>query len=58
MTAAFIAKAAEIKVAAVADILSWKLTPPGEMGAAVVLNYTTFWYSSGYGGPHAAFFRH
>jgi hypothetical protein len=47
MTAAFIAKAAEIKVAAVADILSLvKLTPPGEMGAAVVLNYTTFWYSS------------
>nr|WP_309755467.1 aminomethyl-transferring glycine dehydrogenase [Flavobacterium sp.] len=58
--AAFIAKAAEneIKVAVAADILSLvKLTPPGEMGAAVVLGTTQrFGIPLGYGGPHAAFF--
>ena len=57
---AFIAKAAanEIKVAVAADILSLaKLTPPGEMGAAVVLGTTQrFGIPLGYGGPHAAFF--
>ncbi len=56
----FIAKAAanEIKVAVAADILSLaKLTPPGEMGAAVVLGTTQrFGIPLGYGGPHAAFF--
>ncbi len=58
--AAFIAKANEneIKVAVAADILSLvKLTPPGEMGAAVVLGTTQrFGIPLGYGGPHAAFF--
>jgi glycine dehydrogenase len=58
--AAFIAKAAtnEIKVAVAADILSLvKLTPPGEMGAAVVLGTTQrFGIPLGYGGPHAAYF--
>ncbi|MFV8355271.1 aminomethyl-transferring glycine dehydrogenase [Flavobacterium sp. XS1P32] len=58
--AEFIAKAAEneIKVAVAADILSLvKLTPPGEMGAAVVLGTTQrFGIPLGYGGPHAAFF--
>ncbi|PIF60751.1 MULTISPECIES: aminomethyl-transferring glycine dehydrogenase [unclassified Flavobacterium] len=57
---AFIAKAAasEIKVAVAADILSLaKLTPPGEMGAAVVLGTTQrFGIPLGYGGPHAAYF--
>lgn len=56
----FIAKAAanEIKVAVAADILSLaKLTPPGEMGAAVVVGTTQrFGIPMGYGGPHAAFF--
>lgn len=56
----FIAKAAsnEIKVAVAADILSLtKLTPPGEMGAAVVLGTTQrFGIPLGYGGPHAAYF--
>ncbi len=56
----FIAKAKEneINVAVAADILSLaKLTPPGEMGAAVVLGTTQrFGIPLGYGGPHAAYF--
>ncbi len=56
----FIAKATanEIKVAVAADILSLtKLTPPGEMGAAVVVGTTQrFGIPLGYGGPHAAYF--
>ena len=56
----FIAQANEneIKVAVAADILSLvKLTPPGEMGAAVVLGTTQrFGIPLGYGGPHAAYF--
>jgi glycine dehydrogenase len=56
----FIAKAAEkeIKVAVSADILSLtKLTPPGEMGAAVVVGTTQrFGIPMGYGGPHAGYF--
>ena len=58
--AAFIAKANanDIKVAVAADILSLvKLTPPGEMGAAVVVGTTQrFGIPMGYGGPHAAYF--
>ena len=58
--AGFIAKAAtnEIKVAVAADILSLaKLTPPGEMGAAVVVGTSQrFGIPMGYGGPHAGFF--
>lgn len=58
--ASFIAKANEneIKVAVAADILSLaKLTPPGEMGAAIVLGTTQrFGIPLGYGGPHAAYF--
>lgn len=57
---AFIAKANEneIKVAVAADILSLvKLTPPGEMGASVVVGTTQrFGIPMGYGGPHAAYF--
>jgi glycine dehydrogenase len=57
---AFIEKATanEIKVAVAADILSLtKLTPPGEMGAAVVVGTTQrFGIPLGYGGPHAAYF--
>jgi glycine dehydrogenase len=56
----FIAKANDnqIKVAVAADILSLaKLTPPGEMGAAVVVGTTQrFGIPLGYGGPHAAYF--
>jgi glycine dehydrogenase len=56
----FIKQAAdnEIKVAVAADILSLvKLTPPGEMGAAVVVGTTQrFGIPMGYGGPHAAYF--
>ncbi len=56
----FIAKAKEneIKVAVAADILSLvKLTPPGEMGADVVVGTTQrFGVPMGYGGPHAGYF--
>jgi len=58
--AGFIAKAKtnEIKVAVAADILSLvKLTPPGEMGADVVIGTTQrFGIPMGYGGPHAGYF--
>ena len=58
--AGFIAKAKtiEIKVAVAADILSLvKLTPPGEMGADVVVGTTQrFGIPMGYGGPHAGYF--
>lgn len=52
------AKAADIKVAVAADILSLvSLTPPGEMGADVVVGTTQrFGVPMGYGGPHAGFF--
>jgi glycine dehydrogenase len=52
------AKAKEIKTAVAADILSLvKLTPPGEMGADVVVGTTQrFGIPMGYGGPHAAYF--
>jgi glycine dehydrogenase len=56
----FIAKATEkdIKVAVAADLMSLaKLTPPGEMGASVVMGTSQrFGIPMGYGGPHAAFF--
>ncbi|WMW77495.1 aminomethyl-transferring glycine dehydrogenase [Flavobacterium sp. 20NA77.7] len=58
--AGFIAKAHtnEIKVAVAADLLSLaKLTPPGEMGADVVVGTSQrFGIPMGYGGPHAAYF--
>jgi glycine dehydrogenase len=58
--AGFITKAheKEIKVAVAADILSLvKLTPPGEMGADVVVGTSQrFGIPMGYGGPHAAYF--
>jgi glycine dehydrogenase len=58
--AGFIAKSHtnEIKVAVAADLLSLaKLTPPGEMGADVVVGTSQrFGIPMGYGGPHAAYF--
>ncbi|RYZ80149.1 MAG: glycine dehydrogenase (aminomethyl-transferring), partial [Moraxellaceae bacterium] len=52
------AKSNDIKVAVAADILSLvRLTPPGEMGADVVVGTTQrFGIPMGYGGPHAGFF--
>src|SRR5690606_28998366 len=52
------AKSKEMKVAVAADILSLvSLTPPGEMGADVVVGTTQrFGVPMGYGGPHAAYF--
>jgi glycine dehydrogenase len=52
------AKSKKIKTAVAADILSLvKLTPPGEMGADVVVGTTQrFGIPMGYGGPHAAYF--
>jgi glycine dehydrogenase len=57
---AFISQANQndIKVAVAADILSLTtLTPPGEMGASVVVGTSQrFGIPLGYGGPHAAYF--
>ncbi|MQA28971.1 MAG: aminomethyl-transferring glycine dehydrogenase [Luteitalea sp.] len=52
------AKAHGVLVAVASDLLSQAvLTPPGELGADVVLgNSQRFGVPMGYGGPHAAFF--